>query len=254
MAASQGRLLMITARMSDVEFSSQQLQSAKMRLAMSTEDLTAVYTNALDKMKLVGNTFVDGKPATVDLTYSSLTSANSQLAGKYILTNAENKVLVPIDVLGRFNVARTQGGMMRFASDMSGDSNNSYYQNLYTKMLTDGCTDIAPANQNSATWLNNQLENGGVFLEKLVIKDGKSQFEDSDVTTSSELSQVRDTTDIKVIEAKYDAEMAKIQNKDKRFDMSIKQLDTEHNALQTEAESVKKVIEKNIESSFKTFG
>jgi len=33
----------------------------------------------------------------------------------------------------------------------------------------------------------------------------------------------------------------------------MKQLDTEHNAVQTEMEAVQKVLQKNIEGSFKTF-
>ena len=44
------------------------------------------------------------------------------------------------------------------------------------------------------------------------------------------------------------------QVQDKNLELRLKQLDTEHNAIQTEIDAVKKVIEKNTESSFKTFG
>jgi hypothetical protein len=36
--------------------------------------------------------------------------------------------------------------------------------------------------------------------------------------------------------------------------LRLKQLDTEQSAISTELDAVKKVIEKNTESSFKTFG
>lgn len=44
-----------------------------------------------------------------------------------------------------------------------------------------------------------------------------------------------------------------IQQQDKTLELNLKQLDTEQEAIQTEIDSVKKVIDKNIESSFKTF-
>ena len=44
-----------------------------------------------------------------------------------------------------------------------------------------------------------------------------------------------------------------IQVQDKNLELKLKQLDTEQNAIQTEMDAVKKVISKNVESSFKTF-
>lgn len=44
-----------------------------------------------------------------------------------------------------------------------------------------------------------------------------------------------------------------IQQQDKTLELRLKQLDTEQQALQTELEAVTKVIDKNIESTFKTF-
>ncbi len=44
-----------------------------------------------------------------------------------------------------------------------------------------------------------------------------------------------------------------IQTQDKQLELKLKQLDTEENAIQTEMDAVKKVISKNVESSFKTF-
>lgn len=44
-----------------------------------------------------------------------------------------------------------------------------------------------------------------------------------------------------------------IQGQDKDLELRLKQLDTEQNAIQTEMDSVKKVISKNVDTSFKTF-
>jgi len=45
-----------------------------------------------------------------------------------------------------------------------------------------------------------------------------------------------------------------VQAEDKNLELRLKQLDTEQDAIQTEMEAVQKVIEKNTESTFKTFG
>lgn len=44
-----------------------------------------------------------------------------------------------------------------------------------------------------------------------------------------------------------------IEEEDRTLEMKLKQLDTEQEALQTEMDAVKKVIDKNIEQTFKTF-
>ena len=44
-----------------------------------------------------------------------------------------------------------------------------------------------------------------------------------------------------------------IQAQDRTLELRLKQLDTEQNALQTEMEAVKKVVSKNVETTFKTF-
>ena len=45
-----------------------------------------------------------------------------------------------------------------------------------------------------------------------------------------------------------------IQAQDKNLELRLKQLDTEQEAIQTEMDAVSGVIQKNTESSFKTFG
>lgn len=45
-----------------------------------------------------------------------------------------------------------------------------------------------------------------------------------------------------------------VQSEDKNLELRLKQLDTEQDAISTEIDAVQKVIEKNVESSFKTFG
>ncbi len=50
------------------------------------------------------------------------------------------------------------------------------------------------------------------------------------------------------------ARIAAIQAIDKALELQLRRVDTQRDAVQTEIEAVRKVIGKNIESTFKTFG
>lgn len=50
------------------------------------------------------------------------------------------------------------------------------------------------------------------------------------------------------------AQIQLIESQDKKLELQLKNLDTQQQAISTEMESVKKVIDKNVESSFKAFG
>ena len=54
--------------------------------------------------------------------------------------------------------------------------------------------------------------------------------------------------------ADIDARTAIIQQQDKKLELQLKSIDTEHSAIQTELEALKKVIDNNIKSGFGTFG
>jgi hypothetical protein len=84
------------------------------------------------------------------------------------------------------------------------------------------------------------------------------------VTTNSVTDQARYDDAMNQYEydkAQYDqsiqeinAKIEIIQAQDKNLELRLKQLDTEQDAIQTEMDAVQKVIEKNTESTFKTFG
>ena len=54
--------------------------------------------------------------------------------------------------------------------------------------------------------------------------------------------------------AEINAKIEIIQAEDKNLELRLKQLDTEHNAISNEKDAVSKVIQKSVESGFKTFG
>lgn len=97
----------------------------------------------------------------------------------------------------------------------------------------------------------------------ITIKNG-----DNDVTYALSTSTITDQAayedamnQYEFDKAKYDQAIQEINSKieivqaeDKNLELRLKQLDTEQDAISTEMDAVQKVIEKNTESSFKTFG
>ena len=127
--------------------------------------------------------------------------------------------------------------------------NGTYYKQLDDNLL------------NSDTWLQFALEHGVVMLEQVrFVEEAEddtgleySKWTATTYGSCSDIAEVEDEVAIARAEAEYTKKLNEIEAKDKKYDNDIKKLDTEHNALQTEYDSVKSVIEKNVERSFKAF-
>ena len=150
-----------------------------------------------------------------------------------------------------------------FAEDTDGNglvknaAATQHYERLFEEMEKNGYRVIDNANLNDSKWLYNQLESGNIFIAEWksgVNSDGSQGFEKISWTSGNAGLLVKsDNRSTAIAEAEYETEMSKIKSKDQRFDMELKQIDIEHNAVQTQMESVQKVINKNIERSFKIF-
>ena len=78
-------------------------------------------------------------------------------------------------------------------------------------------------------------------------------FETS-VATNTGLREVTDEVALKKAEAKYEADMKKIDMKDRKFDTELAAMETERNAIKQEMETLKTVAKDNVERTFKLFG
>ena len=116
---------------------------------------------------------------------------------------------------------------------------------------------------NNAEWLEFAFEHGILRLEQAIFfEDGSEKYSkemgqydwvSKAYTNAVDIVSQDDEVAIAIAETKYKNTITEIENKDKKYDQDLKKLDTEHNALQTEYESVKEVITKNVERSFKAF-
>ena len=100
LAASQARLLSLTSRIHDVEFEAQQVQYAKMRLALMEDEVSKKYMEALDAETL---TMTSSTGAKVKATFDNLcglSSINNNLGttAHYVFRDSTDSLLVPHDV------------------------------------------------------------------------------------------------------------------------------------------------------------
>ena len=72
MAASQARLLSLTARLQDVEFEAQAIEAAKLKLADAEDEVYQRYLAALDATQITGSVMKGTETATVFATYNNL--------------------------------------------------------------------------------------------------------------------------------------------------------------------------------------
>ena len=96
MAASQARLLSITARLTDNEHSGQAISYSKIRLANQTEEANKEYLEALKATKLTVLTGFNGaEEVYTDISYALITGYNTVAnSSQYIVTDKKGAVLV----------------------------------------------------------------------------------------------------------------------------------------------------------------
>lgn len=155
----------------------------------------------------------------------------------------------------------------------SKDAKYQWYVNLYYRMGGGVTNDDGTKKNNNykeldenlinnAEWLQFALEHGILTMEQASFtENGSEKYSGMGTydwvsiiyTNAADLKSQEDETAIALAEVKYKNTITEIENKDKKYDQDLKKLDTEHNALQTEYESIKNTIDKNVERSFKAF-
>lgn len=293
MAASQARLLLLTARKSDIESQLMFYANEKLDLTRQSSKIAQDYSEALDKQKIV---WKNDSGDEVNLSYNLLMRANSQNEdSQYILTNTSNgKVMLDstyLKTLGlddagsegtlaaRMNEATFLSKVMGIStatasaylqssstattvstSDANGNNISdakeaNYYLNLYDAINQYGWE--SNDNLNSTAYIQNQVINGNITIKKQNDDSTSNNYGDwesvTDSSTDSPYSTETDDSADAEAEAIYNSKKNQIDYKEQGINLKVTNLDTERSAVDTEIDSVKKIIEKNIERSFKLF-
>jgi hypothetical protein len=141
-----------------------------------------------------------------------------------------------------------------------------YFVNIYNQIEANGgaCIGIGQFDgfngdaANDSDWLTTMVQCGQITIE-MVEEDekGKPRFKGTSPSSDTSLKYVDtasvDNKALKKAELKYEHDLKEIEKKDKKFDMTLTKLETERQALTTEYDNVKKVVEDNIDRTFKIF-
>ncbi len=108
MAASQARLLSITARLTNNENTGQNISYAKQRLADQTQQITNEYNEALDTTKLTVLTGFNGADANyMDISYNLMTGLQmAESMKQYVVTDTKGKILVTEGIANAYQQSR----------------------------------------------------------------------------------------------------------------------------------------------------
>lgn len=222
LSASQARYLCLTARKNNIEFEIQQSTQAKMLLAQEIDTEATLWSNGMNIQHLYYS--VDGHTGMTQdmerLTYQLVTQSLDEGGLAYQVKDSYGRLVVP-----------------ELPDPMpEGKTVKDYAVEPYC-----GQADYFETNLKTGNWTIQRPD-----------KDGK--WQDLSIAGAEFIYTGVDSEDYAIASREYDLKVEKLQRKEKQLDMRINQLAGEQNAIQTEMESIKKVIDKNIDETFKTFG
>ena len=230
LSASQSRVLTLTARLSDLELKAQDIQNQKIRLSEQSTAASKAYMDALDAQTLKFNYYSTG---SVDATIESITAS-----GQYRVADYEGKQFIYSDGQDTTLMYTDANGEKQFVPRGS-----NQYETLSEKFNPDNIYD--------SNYLFEQLKLANLYIQKM--REDETGWDDYSYISSSLFTTVDDDTNMAKAEAEYEYTLAEIQSKDKRFDLDLDNIKTEHDAVNTAIESVKKVVEDNVGRTFKVF-
>lgn len=240
LSSSQGRLLMLTSRLSDIELGETMISQRQNRLAWDSEKIAREYNEAMSNYKItIKVTDKDEKKGyrQEDLNYSNMTSMG------YLLTDANNQIYLKKD---------PETGQWIEPTDLEGKKILTINSDGKA-VIGDNEYDIIDGTKfaEKPDVLQNSLINGTVFVYNTT-KD-TSGITMSMLETETKMEYVLDTSDDAEAQSKYEYETARISRQDNQLDMELNQLETQHEAVMKEYDSVKEVISSNVDRTFKLF-
>lgn len=126
------------------------------------------------------------------------------------------------------------------------DAKAQWYTNQFNRMMQ-GYKVLENGLASSPEWIEYAMESGIVTMEQV---DASYQWQGLDYKSCARITEETDDAAVTQAEAEYNRAMNDIEAKDSLYDLELKNIDTEHSSLQTEYESIKGVISKNVERTF----
>ncbi|MBR6163309.1 hypothetical protein IKQ26_05435 [bacterium] len=265
LAASQCRILYLTARQSDVEYQMMAIAEQQQRLTTETQQISTEYANAIDDKNI--KIRITNSAETTGYSYENITYNNLKDAGYYLVdaavdaiylkadTSAEGATTwdVPKDADGNpiSKVYTVNGNTVTDEDGNTTQNTNNLDNGQYIKIgdkyyaLKD-----AKAYIEHYKLINNKVTEGVVNLAKI---DGTNITRYPNFLANEDMRVDFDTSNDAAAYAKYTAAMNKINSKDKELETELSLLETEQTAITKELESIDSIIKDNVEKSYGIF-
>lgn len=235
LAASQARLLNLTARMHDIEYKAQNLEAQKLQMANESDQVYSEYEDALNATKIQFKTVQqDGSILYEDATGGKL----AEQGYSFEVAFGDNKGQVFDTLQNAVNALNLEGTFQDSTQALTNFINSGFIV-LVKVQDADG--------KRVDTYTN------GTTVKALQDAEGTAGTYEVNVATDTGLQEVSDETDLKKAEAKYESDMRKINNKDKKFDTDLAALEAERNAIKTEIDTLKTIAKDNVDRTYKLF-
>ncbi len=246
LSASQARLLNLTARMHDIEYKAQNLEAQKLQMANESTQVYKEYEAALNEQKVqIKSIGADGSAKYVDVTGQAL--QNSGYAFQVAYGPESGTVYTSIEA-----AAQAASGQALDVDAIGGVDGTTQ---TITNLLQAGFIVLVkcPMQADGTYFLPTDGDTIAEFKEACRNTPGLDEAFETNIATDTNLQEVSDETKLKKAEAKYEADMRKIDAKDKKFDTDLAAMEAERNAIKTEIETLKTVAKDNVERTFKLF-
>ena len=278
LAASQTRLLSFTARLHSIEAKAEYILGNKKRLSNDTDAVYAKYIQAMDsvtiKSKQINSetgatTWINGSLANL-MRYQ--TSDNTSGDVFYVQNLSSGKLYMPKEICDKYNA--NIGDMQSFVEQMSmhdyrpvtydlvGTPSDTviakYYEEIFKSIeLAGGCIELDSQYVNSASWTTNMIKSAEAILTMFeydeIAGDGSGYLTKTNAALHTSIREVSDQNAIKIASQEYEASMEDINEKDTLYDKQLHKLESEREALETELDGLKEVMNNNVDVSFKVF-
>lgn len=293
MSASQARLLSLTSRMHDLEAQAQGIQYSKLDLVNLKQKEYDNYLEAIDSTKFQMSVVTANGNEYRDISYTNMISASVSggIHSMYAITNASGQIYLPDQIASKlkpmpssvddflevvaknylYSARMDLNTKSEYIAEMQKDGNYNYWKSIYYQLggytnkdgdVVSGRGFAAISRENAVDrgWLEKVLNNGEAQLFKMTkeedefnVDDKVNIFAETCLSEDVDLAEVANQELIAKASAEYEHAIQDLDAKETKLDLQLSRIDTLHNALKTEYDSVKQIVSKNIDRSFKSF-
>ena len=284
LASSQARLLNLTTRMHQIEYKAAKLEAEKLQMANESTRVYETYLEALETTKVQYKILTtDGSVSYNDIhSYQDFIDAGYAInfngtvydgTDAYPVKDTDPAVYTVKTAVTADDIAANRYPGITTAGDYYiGTSDGKVYAAAdvettpialsYAQLCKDAFNaELANPPSNVTEVLTNLINSGEVTIvekkkvDNIFTQQSAIDFDsyETSVATNTGLREVQDESLLRKAEAQYEADMKKIDMKDRKFDRDLAALEAERNAIKQEMETLKTVAKENVERTFKLF-